>query len=66
MKKFQLALFFLLFSAMLLAQEETTLTDTDVVPENEAWYASPWLWVAGAALVIILLVVISNRRESRE
>lgn len=66
MKKFPLAFFSLLICSTMIAQEENSLTDSDVVPVNEAWYASPWLWVAGAALVIILLVVLSNRRETRE
>jgi hypothetical protein len=66
MKKFCLALFFLMFSATLLAQEENSQPEAETVQVTEAWYASPWLWVGGAALIIILLVVISNRKESRE
>lgn len=66
MKKFWLVYSFLLFSAAIFAQEENNPPDAETVQVNEAWYASPWLWVAGAALIIILLVVISNQKETKE
>lgn len=66
MKKLCLALYSVFFTTLVFAQEEYSLTEPDPVPSNDAWYASPWLWLAGAALIIVLLVVLSNRKEKRE
>ena len=66
MKKFCFALYAILSSAVLWAQEESNQLEITVDQPNDEWYASPWLWVAGAALIIVLLVVLSNRKETRE
>jgi len=29
---------------------------------SEGWYASPWVWVVGAAVFILLLVALLNNR----
>ncbi len=64
---------FLFMSALqtiLWAQEsESTTTSTkkvDVSIENtETWYTSPWIWVVGAAVFILLLVaLLSGGRSS--
>ena len=31
----------------------------------EGWYASPWVWVVGAAVFILLLVALLNNRSNR-
>jgi hypothetical protein len=54
-----------------MAQEEsggasvnvsTTKTSSS---SSEGWYASPWVWVVGAAVFILLLVALLNNRGSR-
>ena len=32
---------------------------------SEGWYTSPWVWVVGAAVFILLLVALLNNRGSR-
>ena len=65
MKKFSLALFSVLCSAVICAQEENNQTEISLDRPHDNWYSSPWVWVAGAALIIVLLVVLSNRKETR-
>lgn len=44
-----------------LAQEaETKKVDIDVNTKGSAWYASPWVWVVGAAVFILLLVALTR------
>jgi uncharacterized membrane protein (TIGR02234 family) len=68
---------FSLFQLMVLAQDNnggsstTTTTSTKIsVSESENWYASPWVWVAGAAVFILLLVALlrgnSNSRAASD
>lgn len=59
----------------LLAQDEeapststtsTSKTEISVTETSEQWYASPWVWVVGAAVFILLLVaLLSNRGADR-
>lgn len=32
---------------------------------SEGWYTSPWVWVVGAAVFILLLVALLNNRGNR-
>jgi len=50
------------FSTMLvLAQEgETRKIDVDVNTGSDNWYASPWVWIVGAAVFILLLVALTR------
>jgi formate/nitrite transporter FocA (FNT family) len=41
----------------------TTITETTKTTEN--WYASPWVWVVGAALFILLLVALLGGSRGR-
>lgn len=66
MKRFCIALFAFLYSAVLFAQEDNSQLEIALEERNDEWYASPWLWVIGAALIIVLLVALSNRKESKE
>jgi hypothetical protein len=36
----------------------TTTTKSVSVTETETWYTEPWVWVVGAALLILLLVAL--------
>ena len=55
-----------LFSTMMvLAQEgESKNINVDVNTKGDNWYASPWVWIVGAAVFILLLVALTrgNRR----
>ena len=58
------AIMLVIFTALqtvLWAQESTTTSTKKVdvsVERNENWYASPWVWVIGAAVFILLLVAL--------
>ncbi|MBB1284195.1 hypothetical protein HRH25_07415 [Flavisolibacter sp. BT320] len=66
MKKIYVALSAFLYSAKLYAQEDNSQLEIAVEERNDEWYASPWLWVISAALIIVLLVALSNRKESKD
>ena len=53
---------------VLWAQDETGSTSTkkvDVSVETTNWYTSPWVWVVGAAIFILLLVALLGGGRSR-
>jgi hypothetical protein len=60
--------FFLLSTVLLstlvaLSQDNGGGKDIDVninTKGNAAWYASPWVWVVGAAVFILLLVALTR------
>jgi hypothetical protein len=62
MKKALLTFTLAFFSTMtLLAQEaETKKVDIDVNTKGDNWYASPWVWIVGAAVFILLLVALTR------
>ena len=68
MKKAYLSLLTVLFSVIVFAQEKSTDVNVDINKNsgNSNWYASPWVWVVGAAVFIILLVALtsSGRKSS--
>ena len=51
-----------LFNTVVLAQDNGGGKDinVNVNTKNGAWYSSPWVWVIGAAVFILLLVAISR------
>lgn len=67
MKKVFLTLLTALTSIYLLAQEKTTNVDVDLNGDNGggAWYASPWVWIVGAAVFILLLVALTSGSRDR-
>jgi hypothetical protein len=61
MKKAYLTVLAAFFSALAFAQEGTgTKIDVDINKDSAAWYASPWVWVVGAAVFILLLVALTR------
>lgn len=62
MKKAYLTLLSVITSIMLFAQEKTTQVDVDVnkTTSTTSWYASPWVWIVGAAVFILLLVALTS------
>ena len=68
MKKAYLTILTVVVNLVLLAQEKSTDVTVDINKNNNHgnWYASPWVWVVGAAVFIILLVALTSggRRSS--
>jgi len=62
MKKAFLSFFAALMSIWVLAQEETKKVDVNIDTDGggAAWYSSPWVWVVGAAVFILLLVALTR------
>ncbi len=64
MKKFIFSLMAVFLSTvMVLAQDGGGTKDVDVninTKGDSAWYASPWVWVVGAAVFILLLVALTR------
>ena len=62
MKKLYFTLMAAFLGLIAIAQEgETKKVDVDISTGNEAnWYASPWVWVVGAAVFILLLVALTR------
>jgi hypothetical protein len=61
MKKIYSTLLAAFLSVMAIAQEGTgTKIDVDINKDSAAWYASPWVWVVGAAVFILLLVALTR------
>ncbi len=62
MKKAYLTLLAVLTNILLFAQEKTTQVDVDVNKSTSSgnWYASPWVWIVGAAVFILLLVALTS------
>jgi len=68
MKKAYLTLLAVLTNILLFAQEKTTQVDVDINKSSGSnWYASPWVWIVGAAVFILLLVALtSGGRDSSD
>lgn len=63
MKKALLTFYAALLSVWALAQDETKKVDVKIDADADgggAWYASPWVWVVGAAVFILLLVALTR------
>ena len=39
--------------------------NVDINTKGDAWYASPWVWVVGAAVFILLLVALTRGGSKR-
>ena len=60
MKKLSFTLLSGFYSFLLFAQEETKNIDVNINTKGSNWYASPWVWVVGAAVFILLLVALTR------
>ena len=62
MKSIYLTLMTMLLSVVVFAQEKSTEVDINVNKDAETtnWYASPWVWIVGAAVFILLLVALTS------
>jgi uncharacterized membrane protein YdcZ (DUF606 family) len=68
MKKMYLTILTVVANLALLAQEKSTDINVDINKNSGGsnWYASPWVWVVGAAIFILLLIALTSgsRRSS--
>jgi len=62
MKKAFFSFVAVLFSTMVALAQEGGGKDVNinVNSKGNAWYASPWVWVVGAAVFILLLVALTR------
>lgn len=61
MKKAYASLIAALVSSLLFAQDKGTDINVDVNKGGGGnWYASPWVWIVGAAIFILLLVALTR------
>jgi hypothetical protein len=60
MKKAYLSVLAAFVSALTFAQEGGGAKIDVNVTKDSAWYASPWVWVVGAATFILLLVALTR------
>jgi hypothetical protein len=65
MKRIYLTVAIALMSVMAWAQEGGAKVDINVNKNNDNWYASPWVWIVGAAVFILLLVALTRGRGDR-
>lgn len=68
MKKIFFSIVAALYGTLVLAQEETKKIDIDINTKGSGsnWYASPWVWVVGAAVFILLLVALTRGGSRRD
>jgi hypothetical protein len=60
MKKIVLSILLMLYSSVWLLAQETKKVDIDVNTKGDNWYASPWVWIVGVAVFILLLVALTR------
>jgi hypothetical protein len=60
MKKLLLSIMLTIYSSILLLAQETKKVDIDVNTKGDNWYASPWVWIVGVAVFILLLVALTR------
>lgn len=62
--KFFLTLFFTCMQVILWAQQGDQTVTTKTETTTTQWYTSPWVWVAGGAVFIIILVALMRGNSS--
>ena len=66
--RISMMLFTLMISVVAFAQEETKKVDVDISTDNGGgsnFFASPWVWVVGVAVFILLLVALMRGGSRR-
>jgi hypothetical protein len=57
-------LLLLAFVVTTFARAQEGATDLEGnIPPNDRWYSSPWLWIVGAAMFIIVLVALTKGKK---
>jgi hypothetical protein len=62
--KIFLAILFTCMQVMLWAQDSNQTITTKTETTTTQWYTSPWVWVAGGAVFIIILVALMRGNSS--
>jgi hypothetical protein len=67
MNKICLTIASIFLSVMAFAQEKSAEVNVDINKNSGGgnWYASPWVWVVGAAIFILLLVALTRGSGSK-
>jgi hypothetical protein len=55
-----------IFSIQSLAQDKGIDVNVTVDKKNSDWYQQPWVWVAGGAVFILILVALLRGRGKKE
>jgi len=67
---FVAALLLMMTSAFVWAQDSTgsstTVTTTETTTTTTEWYTQPWVWIAGGAVFIIILVALLRGNSSKD
>lgn len=64
---FGLVIGILFFSVLSFAQDKGADVNVDINKGGGSnWYSSPWVWIVGAALFILLLVALLRGNSSRD
>jgi hypothetical protein len=48
------------------AQDKGIDVDININKKNSLWYQQPWVWVAGGAVFVLLLVALLRRNGKKE
>ena len=60
MKKIYFSILAAFFSMIVFGQDGGKDINVNVNTKDGAWYTSPWVWIIGAAVFILLLVAIAR------
>jgi hypothetical protein len=61
MKRVLLSILLVIYSSIGLLAQETKKVDVDINTKGDNnWYASPWVWIVGVAVFILLLVALTR------
>ena len=60
MKKVILFIMAAWFSILAFAQDKKVDVNISTNKGNDNWYASPWVWIVGGAVFILLLVALTR------
>ncbi len=59
MKKLLFCLLIVFYSLVAIAQDNKDI-NVNVNTKDGSWYTSPWVWIVGAAVFILLLVAVAR------
>jgi hypothetical protein len=66
--KYSFWLFLLTLTNILAWAQDSTITATTTTAtastEQQTWYAEPWVWVVGGAILILLIVALTRGNSS--
>lgn len=58
-----LSFLFIFIQLYAISQDTTQSTSQMIVEEEAAWYMQPWAWMAGGALLLIILLSLFSGRK---